>query len=146
MSDLPSISFLRGSDIAQYGLLRPHNGSLCCLWRRHPAWIGHHRWDAKGGPITVRSHRCYTFMALTPGRKGLHLATQASPWAHCELFHHPSVGIPADRTSAIQPAHEPQLVGPKVLVSPRIPAPQSFPRSRPPHGPQEAPVTRHVSL
>lgn len=90
------------------------NGSLCCLWRRHPAWIGHHRGDTKGGPITVRSHHCYALVAPAPGRKGLYLATQASPWAHCELFHHPSVDISADGRQRYN-RNEPQLVGPKVL-------------------------------
>lgn len=125
-SDLPSVSFLRSSDIAQSGLARPHNRSLCLLWRRHPAWIGHHRRDVKGGPITVRSHRCCTFMALAPGGKKINLAAQACPWAHCELFHHPSVGISADGRRRYDRTRA-STRRPEGSVSPGIPARQHSP-------------------
>lgn len=147
-SDLPSITFLRSSDIAQSGLARPHNRSLCLLWRRHPAWIGHHRRDVKGGPITVRSHRSYTFYGPGPwkGRK-INLAAQASPWAHCGLFHHPGVarvGISADGTSTIRPHTSLNSSARGVCVA-WHPCPPAFPVRGHPQRPQEASVTRQVS-
>lgn len=146
-SVLPSITFLRSSDIAQSGLARPHNRSLCLLWRRYPAWIGHYRRDVKGGPITVRSYRSYTFMALAPGRQKINLAAQASPWAYCGLFHHPAVarvGISADEPQRYDRTRSLNSSARGVCVA-WHPCPPAFPVRGHPPGPQEASVTRQVS-
>lgn len=63
ISDLPSISFLRGNDIAQSGLARPHDRSLLLPSETSPCLDWAPPSGCRGGPITVRSHRCYTCMA-----------------------------------------------------------------------------------
>lgn len=75
MPDLPSSSFLRGSDIAQPGSVIPRSGgtllpletSLCLDWA---PTVG----VPEGSPITVRSHRCNTFSGPGPWKAEMELA------------------------------------------------------------------------
>lgn len=127
MPDLPSISFLRGSDIAQYVLLCSHNGSPSA---------------ASGDVILPGLGTTVGMSKAAQSPCGLIAATLLSPWpldgrdytsrrkhlrgriANCFItrawvFHLTDVN---DTT-----AHEPQLVGPKALCRLASLPPQSFP-------------------
>lgn len=137
MSDLPSISFLRGSDIAQSGLLCPPSGlsgrpllrlqtSPCLDWASP--------WGCQQQP----NHRAVSSLLHLngpgPWTAERQLATQASPWARCELFHRPGGRCSADGTSTIRPHTSLNSSARGVCVaSPPLPA-TTLPRSRAPQG------------
>jgi hypothetical protein len=148
MPDLPSISFLRGSDIAQSAPVSPHikGGGLCCFWRRHSAWIGHHCGMSEAAQSPCGLIAATLFLALAPGRERSNSRSKHLLGSRGELFHHLDVHISADVPQRYNRTRASTSSARRVCGTAGSPLPARLPRSRPSSSPQEAPVTRHVSL